>query len=292
MTSHWPSPWAPHAPAGDSSHKSRAGVFDLEFMRHGRRTVIGRQHVSYPFHLTRPFSLDAAIPSLLTIYQQSSSGGLYRADDLSCRYSLGAGAACHITTQAATVVHDCHGMPARQVCEAALDDGAFLALTPDPYVLFPDAAVCSALDARLAPDAVLLVAESFAMHDPEAKARPFDRLTSDVTIRDLTGRLLVRDCFRIAGSDLLGAASPIGRWRIVASFLLFGPPSRLPGREDLADLAHVPGAVIGVSAAAHGAGWGVRCLAADAVAAGRVAEKIFSACVRAAFGQLPVARRK
>lgn len=292
MTSHWPSPWTPDIPSRENSWRNRTGIFDLEFVRHGSRTVIGRQHVSYPFHLTRPFILDAAIPSLLTVYQQSSSGGLYRADSLSCRYELKAGAACHITTQAATVVHDCHGLPARQVCEAALDDGAFLALTPDPYVLFPGASVCSALNVRLAPDAVLLVAESFAMHDPQAKARPFDQLISDVTIRDLAGRLLVRDCFRIVGSDLLGAASPIGRWRVVANFLLLGPPSRLPRREDLAGLSPDRGAVIGVSGTANGAGWGVRCLAADSVAASRVAERAFSSCVRAVFGQLPVARRK
>ncbi|MGE4252879.1 MAG: urease accessory protein UreD [Parvibaculaceae bacterium] len=292
MTSHWPSPWPQEAAASEASGRSRTGVFDLEVLRHGGRSVIGRQHVSYPFHLTRPFSLDAAIPALLTVYQQSSSGGLYRADNLSSRFRLSAGAACHVTTQAATVVHDCHGMPARQMTEATLEEGAFLALTPDPYVLFPGASVSSTLDVRLAPDAVCLVAEAFAMHDPQAKARPFDRFTSDTTIRDAGGRLLMRDCFRITGAELADAASPMGRWRIVANFLLLGPASRLPGRETLAGLGSDPGAVVGVGAMANDTGWGVRCLAADAVAAHRVAETLFSACVHAAFGQLPAARRK
>ncbi|MGE3876794.1 MAG: urease accessory protein UreD [Parvibaculaceae bacterium] len=292
MTSHWPSPWPPDAPTDENPGGKRRGIFDLEFLRHGGRTVIGRQHVSYPFHLTRPFSLDPQIPALTTVYQQSSSGGLYRADNLSSRYRLGAGAACHVTTQAATVVHDCQGMPARQICEAALGEGAFLALTPDPYVLFPGASVSSTLDFRLASYAVVLVAESFAMHDPQAKARPFDRFTSDTTIRDAGGRLLVRDCFRITGADLADAASPLGRWRIVANFLMLGPAARLPGREELAGLGSDPGAVLGVGAMANDAGWGVRCLAGDAVAARRVAERIFSACVRSAFGQLPAARRK
>ncbi|MGE0008169.1 MAG: urease accessory protein UreD [Parvibaculaceae bacterium] len=292
MTSHWPSPWPPEAPVRDASGWNRTGVFDLDVVRHGGRSAIGRQHVSYPFHLTRPFSLDAAIPALLTVYQQSSSGGLYRADRLSCRYRLAAGAACHVTTQAATVVHDCQGLPARQACEVALEEGAFLALTPDPYVLFPGASVSSRLEARLAPDAVLLIAEAFAMHDPQGEGRPFDRLASDTSIRDEAGRLMVRDCFRIEGSDLTGAASPIGRWRIIASFLLLGPPSRLPGRDELAAPGADADAVIGVTATANGAGWGVRCLAADAVAARRVGEDIFAACVRAAFGHAPAARRK
>ena len=107
-----------------------------------------------------------------------------------------------------------------------------------------------------------------------------------------TGRLLARECFRISGPDLVGPASPIGRWRIVVNFLMLGPPFRLPRREQLAGPDHGPGAVIGVSAAANGAGWGVRCLAVDAVAARRVAETMFSSCVHSALGQLPAMRRK
>lgn len=292
MTSHWPSPWPPAASASDSSAPEGKGRFDLDFLRHGPRTVIGRQHVSYPFHLTRPFCLDGAIPSLLTVYQQSASGGLYRADALACRYHLGAGAAAHVTTQAATVVHDCHGQPARQVIDVTLEDDAFLALVPDPLVLFPGASVASVLKARLAPGAVLILADSFALHDPQAKGQPFDQLTSEVSIRDAEDHLLVRDCFRVQGAELAGPASPTGQWRIVSSFLFLGPPARLPKRDVLTGLDPGAGAVLGVSPLANSAGWGVRCLAADAVSARRVAEMLFSASVFAAFGQLPSARRK
>lgn len=292
MTSHWPSPWPPNVPVRTGESRDRVGRFDLEFLRHGSRTAIGRQHVSYPFHLTRPFSLDAAIPSLLTVYQQSSSGGFYRADDQSCCYRLGPASAAHVTTQAATIVHDCHGQPARQVCEVVLEEKAFLALTPDPYVMFPGASVDFGLNARLAPDSVLVIADSFTTHDPQGKGRPFDRLVSDTMIRDPADRLLVRDCFRVRGSDLAGPASPIGHWRVIANFLLLGPLSRLPRHEDLVGLTSDSTAVAGVSPVANGAGWGVRCLAADAVAARRISETLFSCCVRSAFGQLPGMRRK
>jgi urease accessory protein len=292
VTSHWPSPWPPAASASASSGSERKGRFDLDFMRHGPRTVIGRQHVSYPFHLTRPFCLDSAIPSLLTVYQQSASGGLYRADELACRYHLGAGAAAHVTTQAATVVHDCHGQPARQAIDVTLEDDAFLALVPDPLVLFPGASVASVLKARLAPGAVLLLADSFALHDPQAKGRPFDQLASEVSIRDAEERLLVRDCFRVQGAELAGPASPTGQWRIVSSFLLLGSQTRLPKRDVLTALDPGAGAVFGVSPLANGAGWGVRCLAADAVSARRVAEMLFSACVLTALGHLPAKRPK
>lgn len=292
MTSHWLPPRPGEAGLGSVERGVPTGRFELAFLRHGACTAIGRQFVSYPFHLTRPFALDAAIPSLLTIYQQSSSGGLYRAERLACRYDVGRAAAAHVTTQAATVVHDCHGQPARQTVEIALEEGAFLALTPDPLVLFPGASCVSRLEAKMAPGAVLLLADSFALHDPQGAARSFDELASDVVVRDTCGCLLVRDSFRVAGDALAGPASPVGDWRVVSSFLLLGDARRLPAKEELVSLASDERAVAGVSPLPNSAGWGVRCLAADAVAARRVAETLFSASVRAAFGNAPARRRK
>lgn len=270
------------------------GRFELTFIRHGARTAIDRQFVSYPFHLTRPFALDAAIPSLLSIYQQSASGGLYRADRLACHYHVGRQAATHVSTQSATIVHDCQGQAAHHDVEIMLEEGAFFALTPDPLVLFPGAACANRLEAKLAPGAVLLLCDAFTMHDPKDASRPFDRLASDNVIRDTEGRLLARDSFHVAGEDFLGPASPMGHWRVVSSFLLLGDLSRLPSTGDLAALLSLDDrrVVVGVTALPNGAGWGVRCLARDFVAARAVAELLFSASVFAAFGSAPSRRRK
>ncbi|MBB6469850.1 urease accessory protein [Aminobacter lissarensis] len=291
MTSHWPQARVAHVLQPPQS-AARSGRFELALSRHGARTHIGRQYVSYPFHMTRPFALDAAIPSLLTVYQQSSSGGLYRDDRLSTRLDVGAGAAGHVTTQAATVVHDCHGQPARQATEIDLQEGAFLALTPDPLVLFPGAACSNVTQARLAPGAVLLLSDAFASHDPEARNRPFERLEAKVEIRDADGRLLVRDNLDVAGAELAGPASPVGAWKVVSSFMLVGAPDRLPTVDELATLGSSERQVAGITALPNGAGWGVRCLAADAIAARGIAESLFVLAVAAAFGQQPVPRRK
>ncbi len=291
MTSHWPQPRT--APTLQPTRPgARSGRFELVLSRHGARTHIGRQYVSYPFHMTRPFALDAAIPSLLTVYQQSSSGGLYRDDRLSSCFDVGAGAAGHVTTQAATVVHDCHGQPAHQTTEILLADGAFLALTPDQLVLFPGAACSSLTQARLAPGAVLLLSDAFAWHDPEGRGRPFERLEAKVDILDADGRLLVRDNLEIVGADLAGTASPAGGWKVVSNFMLVGAPDRLPTADELAALSRPERQVTGITVLPNGAGWGVRCLAADAIAARGIAESLFMLAVAAAFGQQPVPRRK
>src|SRR5712671_5978598 len=72
----------------------------------GGRTMLRRQHVGYPFHITRPFHLDRVRPDLATLYLQSASGGFYAADRLTLDLVVGAGAELHLTTQGSTVVHD------------------------------------------------------------------------------------------------------------------------------------------------------------------------------------------
>lgn len=293
MNLQWPAPTdRRQTDAAATGRAVSGGRMDLAFDRHGQRTHIGRQFVSYPMHMTRPFLLDAAIPSLLTVYQQSCSGGLYRADRLSSRFDLGAQAAAHVTTQAATVVHDCHGLPARQDVEVLLDEGAYLALTPDPLVLFPGASCDSTLTARLAPGAVLLLTDAFASHDPKEESRSFERLNSQVRIEDETGRLLVRDRFQIYGKELSGPSSPAGDWKVVANFMLLGDASRLPPQDLLTQTTQGANAVCGVTALPNGAGWGVRCLAADAVSARGLSERLFALSVEAAFGASPAPRRK
>lgn len=291
MTSHWPqlhttSTLHPAVSGG------RAGRFELSLQRHGDQTRIGRQFISYPFHLTRPFAFDLAIPSLTTIYQQSSSGGLYRAEQLSSRFDLGADSAAHVTTQAATVVHHCHDEPARLSTDIRLEEGAFLALTPDPLVLFPGASCASSIKADLAPGSVLLLADAFACHDPVGQQRLFDRLDSDVLLRDQSGKLLVRDSFAITGAALATSASPIGSWRVVSNYMLAGDSQRLPRREALDELCGMASLVAGVTELPNKTGWGIRCLSADAVAARSFSERLFSLSVEAAFGVLPAPRRK
>jgi urease accessory protein len=297
MTSHWPQVRTPSTlhPAVSGG---MAGRFELSLQRHGDQTRIGRQFISYPFHLTRPFAFDLAIPSLTTIYQQSSSGGLYRAEQLTSRFDLGERTAAHVTTQAATVVHHCHGEPARLSTDIRLQEGAFLALTPDPLVLFPGASCASSIEAELAPGSVLLLADAFACHDPLAnldttgQQRLFDRLDSDVMLRDRSGRLLARDSFAITGAALATSASPIGCWRVVSSYMLAGDPARLPRRESLDELCGMERLVAGVTELPNRAGWGIRCLSADAIAARTFAERLFALSVEAAFGALPAPRRK
>jgi len=147
------------------------------------------------------------------------------------------------------------------------------------------------LEATLAPGSILLLADAFACHDPRAERRPFDTLHSDVVVRDPAGGLLMRDSFRVAGADLQRASAPTAGWAVASNFFLLGDLSRLPSR-DLLAAASEAGAIVGVTGLPGSIGWGVRCLARDAVAARVVADRLFAASVQALFGTAPVPRRK
>src|SRR5258708_11382922 len=103
----------------------------------GGRTVLRRQYVGYPFHITRAFQLDSKRPDLATLYLQSASGGLYAADRLKLDLTVGHGAAFHLTTQASTVVHDGRGHGSTMCQSVTVEGKAFFAVVADPYVLFP-----------------------------------------------------------------------------------------------------------------------------------------------------------
>jgi urease accessory protein len=292
MTRHWqPAGLTTTTDGFDAA--ARVGRFHLAFNRHGDITQIGEQFVSYPFHFTRPFRLDADIPELLTAYQQSSSGGLYRDDRLDNRFVVTAGAAAHVTTQAASVVYACNGMPARQTTNIDVQAGGYLAYTPDPAILFPGAALNARIDLRLGPDAVVLLHDAFAWHDPAAANGAFDRLCNDVIVRDRDGRLLVRDRFAVTGEQSAASFATSRDWRVVSNSLLLGPAARLPSRELLRAVLARDDILVGISALPNDAGWSVRCVATGAVAARQASNAAFVTSVQAAFdGRTPNPRRK
>jgi urease accessory protein len=178
----------------------------------GGRTVLRRQHVGYPFHVTRGFRLDAARPELLTLYLQSASGGLYAGDRLKLDVNVGASAAFHLTTQAATVVHHGGDAGSSQQQRVTVGAGAFCAITSDPYVLFPGADLALDTLATVTEGAVLFLADGFAVHDPQQSGRPFGSFSGRLRVMRPDGRLLLfdRGCIRGDGGPDCAAATMAG----------------------------------------------------------------------------------
>jgi urease accessory protein len=258
----------------------------------GGRTVLRRQHVGYPFHITRAFQLDRMRPDLATLYLQSASGGLYAADRLTLDLVVGAGAALNLTTQASTVVHDGRRDGSTMCHSAAVKDNAFCAIISDPYVLFPGADLHIATTATVAADAILIMAEGFAAHDPHCRGGTFARFSTDTRIMAPDGRPLVLDRGSVRGDELSANCGALGGMTAAASFLVIAPPGQLADIASIEAAADACGCLAGVTAAPNGAGLAMRLLAPDGGTLVRGIGAAFHIAARAALGVDLAPRRK
>jgi urease accessory protein len=280
-------------------HETDAGTVEasLRFCHGGGRTVLTHQRVPYPFHATRPFYLDPARTDLATLYLQSAAGGLYRGDRVTLSIVAEPHSAAHVTTQAATIVHRTHRFPVEQNTRLDVGENAFLALTPDPLVLFPGAAIACATEITLAESGSVIFADGLSHHAPEDIAayesgRAFARFSNAVVVHDANGRVLLNDRGAITGQDLFAPSSPLGPYRAVGSIFALGRGAERCDAEQLETRLASCGCVAGFSKLPNNAGIGGRVLAANGGALARGLEAAFAVAFAALIGLPPARRRK
>lgn len=259
----------------------------------GGRSALTRQAAPYPFHVTKPFALDRARPDLATLYLQSASGGIYRADRLDLAIAVRDGASAHVTSQAATVVHDTGAEPARLTTRVEVGAGAFAALTLDPLVMLPGAALSALTEIRLGKGALAIVADGVAWHDFSGERRPFGSILSETLVTDARGIRLVCDRSAIRGPELMGETALVGpQHGAYGSAMLLGEAGRLPEPAAVEAALDAIGCLAGASALPNGAGLGVRMVAPNGGRITAAIETLFAIGVEAMLGFAPARRRK
>lgn len=263
---------------------------DLSFVRHGERTILGRKLFSWPFVLTRPFSLDPAPAHMLSIILQSGAGALHGEDRLFQRFVVGEGAAVHIATPGATSVHRAyHGHAALEQLEMAVAPGGHFEYLPEARILFPDAALDSVFDIKVAFGGTALVADAFTLHDPSGAGRMFRRLRATTQLRrpgesPFTVERLIVD----------GEVPRFTRHRAFGSLYFVIAASADALTDFVAELnrglATVPGLYAAASLLQDGNGIGVRFAAAELRSLRRGVQFCWISCRLWQFGALPGAR--
>ena len=278
-------------------HPAGAVEASLRFSRGGGRTVLTRQRVPYPFHATRTFYLDRARADLATLYLQSAAGGLYRGDRVALSITAEPHSAAHVTTQAATIVHRTHGFPVEQNTRLEVGEHAFLALTPDPLVLFPGAAISCATEVTLAASGCAILTDGLSHHAPEGLgpegfSRSFERFSNTIVVRDSGGRILLNDRGSITGEAMFAPSSPLGPYRAAGTVFVLGHGAERCDAELLDRRLAACGCIAGFSKLPNDAGIGSRVLAANGGALKRGLETAFAVAFEALTGAAPGRRRK
>jgi urease accessory protein len=284
--------------------QSRCARAALEFKVDPRgKTFLGRQRAEHPFHLTRPFVLEGDPDGMITLYLQSSSGGLYRGDDLTMNVELNSRAQVHLTTQASTIVHHTRGGEAKQSLVLSLATGSYCEYIPDSTILFSGASFYSRIRANLSPGARLLLADSFSWHDPQLTAAStcggepdlvFTRYHSDIEIYDSGGNALVLDRLRLDGETVLAKNCGIhDRYKAQGSLILIQPDSHEPILHALRELlCEFPGSYAGASVLPQSCGILIRFLAEDGVVLRRLITQCWIVLRQILFSGMPSIRRK
>ncbi|MGL5167007.1 MAG: urease accessory protein UreD [Afipia sp.] len=257
----------------------------------GGRTILRRQHVGYPLHVTRAFYLDRERPDLATLYLQSASGGLYAGDRLKLNLVVAANASLNLTTQASTVVHHGRNIGSVQLQSMKVEDNAFCAIVSDPYVLFPGADLSIKTTAEVATDGVLIMADGFAVHDPHQRGGTFERFSTNTRILRPDGMRIVSDVGGICGEELSERYGALGGMACAATVVVIAPPDRLADTASLEAAADRCGCLAGATAAPNQAGLAMRLLAPDGGTLARGIEAAFHVAGQAALG-IELARRR
>jgi urease accessory protein len=285
-----PPPYAPAPPACEPRQ------LDLTFAATADgRTVLRRQHVTYPFHVGRSWTVAGDPDGMLTLYVQSCSGGVFQHDDLGLRITTGPGAHAHVTTAAATIVHRMDNGHARQSVTLEAQPSSLLEYLPDPLILFRGARLRNELTLRAHPQAVVMAWDAIVPHDPDGSGGAFDWIASELCVQDLAGRVLARDRYRLNGT-LLARRLPgvTGPFQCQGAFLVV--QRQVPQATLVEALRAALPAKQGLHAGASSLPWDcgawVRVLAADALLLRDALQCAWYSARRLITGTQPRPRRK
>src|SRR5215469_3875271 len=142
--------------------REKHGVLHLEFARSGGRSVLTHLHRQAPLLAQQALYWDEHLPAMPCVFVITTSGCVLQGDRLDISLSLSQEAMAHITTQAATKVHQMDAGFAGQSTQVQLADGAYLELLPGPVIPHRHSRFMTSTTAVVAATATALIAEVVA----------------------------------------------------------------------------------------------------------------------------------
>src|SRR5215469_10627913 len=141
---------------------ARHGVLNLEFARRDSRSALTHLHRQAPLLAQQALYWDEHLPAMPCVFMITTSGCVLQGDRLDVSVSLSQEAMAHITTQAATKVHQMDAGFAGQSTQVQLADGAYLELLPGPVIPHRHSRFMTSTTAVVAATATALIAEVVA----------------------------------------------------------------------------------------------------------------------------------
>lgn len=216
----------------------KVGLLELAFERKGRRTELVHHYQRPPLHLTRPMYFDPARPDLAVTFLLSTGGGVVQADRLRTDIHCGPGGALHVTTQAATRVHEMQVDYATHLVALSLGADAYVEYLPEAIIPYADSRYYQRTTVTLDPTATVLLGETVvAGRLARGERHRYEVLIADLEVTDPDGSPLVVDTVRLEPGGVGGVVGPavLSGHDVMSTLHVLSP---LAGAAEVADVLH------------------------------------------------------
>jgi urease accessory protein len=204
----------------------KQGKLRMEFERRGERTSLVRLYRQAPLLVQQALYYDDRLPSMPYVSIITISGCVVQGDRYDVRVRVGPEAQAHITSQAATKVHEMDANYAAQTQRFALEEGAYLEVLPRQIIPHRHSRFVSTTTATVDPTATLLYGETLAPgrkhHDGEVFA--YDLYAAEVRGERPDGRCLFTERLVVEPERMASrVAGVMGAYDAAATVVLMAP---------------------------------------------------------------------
>ena len=213
-------PYQDEPPQLPSGSFGKQAELRLRFERRDDRSILAEMERRAPLLVQKALYCDEGMPELPVVFIITNSGGILQGDRYAIEVVMGPGACGHLTTQAATKIHEMDANHATQTQEIELDAGAYLEYLPEPVILFARSRFLTTTRIRIAPTATLLYAETLMggrKYYQDGELFRYDLFSSTVAADRPDGRSLFVEKFRIEPSR-----AAVARLGVMHDFDIFG----------------------------------------------------------------------
>ena len=218
-----------------SGARGKNALLRLGFETRSDRSILAFSERRAPLLVQKALYCDEGMPGLPVVFIITNSGGTLQGDRYTMEFAAGPGACGHVTTQAATKLHEMDANYAAQTQGITLEEGAYLEYLPEPVIPFRHSRFHTRTRIRIASTATLLYSEILMggrQFYREGELFQFDLFSSTVSAERLDGTGLFVEKFLIEP----GRSTP-SRLGVMGDFTVFGNVILLTPREH-ADAIH------------------------------------------------------
>jgi len=197
---------------------------ELSIRNHCNKTFVSHQYMPHPFHMTVPFTVPGDPENFLTLYLQSSSGGLYDNDEHELNVDLSKKSNFHLTTQASTIVHEAkRNKGCKQNITFKIKEDSYLEYLPDPIILMAGSKYSGAINVEIEKNARAVFCDSYVIHDPRGNNEFFVDCFNETRVF-YDKKLVFDDKYYVLGKDYL---SRNGNYKCSGTVYIFGVSEEL-----------------------------------------------------------------